>query len=155
MQHERIWQAQTTSSKRSYDLDCRRMDWYLNTASCENGLVRLILTFVMKEMNYLDHQESPVTHEWHTKLTALFVNSDCPVGFVFLAHLSKRYNTTHLTRWWRWSSYSCRQELVETMPPGDSDLFVTISFTLQAFLINALLSESCPCSVFEDQLRYP
>lgn len=63
----------------------------LNTTSCENGLVRLILTFDVKEMNYLGIQESPVTHEWHTKLTVLLGNSDPPVGFVFLARLSKRY----------------------------------------------------------------
>lgn len=35
----------------------------LNTTSSENGLVRLTLTFDVKEMNYLDLQESPVTHE--------------------------------------------------------------------------------------------
>ena len=35
----------------------------LNTTSCENGPVRVILTFDMKEMNYLALQESPVTHE--------------------------------------------------------------------------------------------
>lgn len=35
----------------------------LNTASCENGLVRLILSFDVKEMNYLDLRESPITHE--------------------------------------------------------------------------------------------
>lgn len=128
----------------------------LNTTSCENGPVTLILTFDVKEMNYLDLQESPVTLEWHTKLTAVFGNSDFPVGFVFLAHLSKRYKPHTYNKMVKGRSYSCRQESVKTALPGNSDLLsVTISFTLQAFLINALLSESCPCSVFEDQLRYP
>jgi len=35
----------------------------LNTTNCENGLVRLILPFDVKEINYVDFQESPVTHE--------------------------------------------------------------------------------------------
>lgn len=90
MQYERIWQAQASLSERNSYYVEERIDT-LNTMSCENGSVRLILTFGVKETNHLDLQESPVTHKWHKKLTALFVNLDPPVGFVFLAHLSKRY----------------------------------------------------------------
>lgn len=92
MQYERIWHVQLLP-KEIMTLTAEEWIDVLNTTSCENGLVRLILTFDVKEMNYLDLQESPVTHDSHTKLTALFGNSDLPVGFVFLAHLSKRYKT--------------------------------------------------------------
>lgn len=101
VQNERIWQAQISLSERNYYFVEERIDT-LNTTSCENGSVRLILTFGVKETNYLDLQESPVTHKWHKNLTALFGNLDPPVGFVFLAHLSKRYKTHRSNKMVKW-----------------------------------------------------
>lgn len=68
----------------------------INTTERENCPGRLILTSEVKGMNYVDLWESPVTHESHAKLTALLGKSDLPVGFVFLANLSKRHKFTHI-----------------------------------------------------------
>lgn len=62
MQYERIWQAETSLSERNYYFVGEWIDT-LNITSCENGSVKLILTFGVEETNYLDLQESPVTHK--------------------------------------------------------------------------------------------